>query len=153
MTGGDIGLFVQADSAIDLVVQANDLLVDGGLSTSVILSLFTDRQVDLDEIPFGETSRRGWWGDLFTDLPGDLIGSRLWLLKREKRTVETLSRAEEYALEALQWMLDDGVADLIEPTASYDLNGALQLQILITKPKETLNFRFKTKWGVVAEET
>lgn len=152
---GDIGLFIQGDSVktVDLVVDANDLKTDDGLQTAVIVSLFTDARADEDEIPAEDRSARGWWGDLFPEVAGDRIGSKLWLLKREKRTVETLNRAEEYASEALQWMIDDGVAESLDVTASWDPNGAMQLQILITKPKDTLNFRFKLKWGVEAEES
>ena len=43
-------------------------------------------------------------------IPGDKFGSRLWLLAREKITDKTLGRVREYAAEALQWMVDDGVA-------------------------------------------
>lgn len=154
LMSGDIGLFLQDDDTFDVEVASSDLSTDEGMQTAVIMSLFTDRQVETDDLPIEETSVRGWWGDLFPEVPGDKIGSRLWLLKREKRTVETLNRAEEYALEALQWMIDDGVADSVEASASWDsTTGALLIQIMITKPKETLNFKFKTKWSTEAERS
>lgn len=149
---GDIGLFIQLDNTVDVEVDSEDLKVDEGLKTAVLVSLFSDRQVDADELPEEDTSRRGWWADLFPEFPNDRIGSRLWLLKREKRVLETLNRAEEYAVEALQWMIEDGVADSVDASASWDSSGALLLLILIRKPKDTLNFRFKLKWGVEAEE-
>lgn len=153
MSGGDIGLFLQPDNSIDLVVEGNDLKIDAGLQTAVLISLFTDARADVDEAPAEDSSRRGWWGDVFPSVDGDQTGSKLWLLKREKRTVETLNRAEDYCLEALQWMLDDGVAASIEVTPSWDPDtGALLLLVLITMPDESRQtFRFKKKWDVEAE--
>lgn len=145
----DIGLTLFENGSIDVLVQNNDLAVDDGLKTAVLISLFTDRRVDSDDLPPEESSLRGWWADQFPDVPGDLIGSRLWLLKREKRTVETLNRAVEYSIEALNWMVEDGVADSLDVSADYDDNGALMLTITIMKPKDkdATTFRFKPKWN------
>jgi phage gp46-like protein len=88
---------------------------------------------------------------LFPEVQGDQIGSKLWLLKREKRTLETLNRAEEYAVEALQWMIEDGVADSVEASASWNTDGAMQLEIMLTMPSGKQNFRFKLKWATEAE--
>jgi phage gp46-like protein len=76
------------------------------LATAVLISLFTDRQISADETaPDGTDDPRGWWGD-----EGQyLIGSRLWLLERAKRTQDTLTLAQSYIEEALQWMVDDGI--------------------------------------------
>ena len=41
----------------------------------------------------------------------------LWLLAREKRTPAVLARAELYVREALQWLVDDGVASAIAVAA------------------------------------
>jgi len=74
----------------------------------------------------------------------DQIGSRLWTLKRRKRTTETLRLYEDYTREALQWLLDDGVADTIKVSAAYDENGFAQGSIIISKPAgET---RFSVAW-------
>ncbi|EOM5101013.1 phage GP46 family protein [Escherichia coli] len=65
-----------------LQLNGADLLTDNSLLTAVIISLFTDRRaLDSDEIPDGTRDRRGWWGDSFRERP---VGSRLWLLSREK---------------------------------------------------------------------
>ena len=147
---GDIGLFIQSDGSIDIQLENNDLATDEGLRTAVLISLFTDRRVDQDELPPEEERARGWWADLFPDEPGDVIGSRLWLLQREKRTVETLNRAEEYCSEALQWMIDDGVAGSVDVSASYDSAGFMIISISIQRPdlKDRTTFRFRTPWEV-----
>lgn len=147
MSARDVGLFIQIDGTLDIELDGADLATDSGLQTAVMVSLFTDSRVDQADVPYVGSSRRGWWGDLFPDVPGDKTGSRLWLLAREKRTVETLHRAEDYAEEALQWMIDDGVAESVDASASYDENGAMALEVLITKPGgDQKRFRFEKAW-------
>lgn len=79
------------------------------LASAVLISLLTDRQAAVDdEIPDGTDDRRGWWGDIEADA---LLGSRLWLLTRSKQADQTLQRAYDYIVEALQWLItDDAVA-------------------------------------------
>lgn len=118
----------------DLADPGADLTPDDGLETAVIDSLFTDRLAEPDdELPDGDTDRRGWWGDMLAETPGDRIGSRLWLLSREKELPEVLGRAEEYANEALAWLVDDGVANSVEVTAENPSPGLMTLQITITR--------------------
>ena len=101
---------------------------DAGLGTSALISLFTDRRAGGDDgLPPAE--RRGWVGDVLAEVPGDRYGSRLWLLKREKQTEETRIRAEEYAREALEWMVDDGLVSAIEVEAAWVAPGMLGLRL------------------------
>jgi phage gp46-like protein len=154
---GDVALFFNSNPegiSIDALIESNDLATDDGLRTGVLISLFTDRRVTADELPFGEQSLRGWWGDLFPDQDGDQIGSRLWLLAREKRSVETTNRAVEYSEEALQWMIDDGLAESVTVDAAYDGNGFMILTVLIQKPVGTeLKYRFKLKWNAEGDRS
>ena len=108
----------------DWVIKDHDLASDDGLKTAIILSLFTDRRaLEDDPLPDGSDDRRGWWADAFA---GDQIGSRIWLLEREKDTREVVNRARDYAEEALQWLIEDGIAQRIEVMAGWvDQSGAL----------------------------
>ena len=121
----------------DMAVADGDLAVDDGLRTAVIISLLTDKRAPDDAvIPDGSGDRRGWWGDLPLDAPdappaGDHIGSWLWLLAREKQLPETARRAEAYARDALQWMIDDGVAQRVDALATFPLLGWIKLVITI----------------------
>ncbi len=116
---------------LDLRVAAPDLAIDGdGLQTAVIVSLFTDRRVEPEELPPGESDRRGWWGDVLNRDAGALRGSRLWLLRREKRTPEVLQRARAYAEEALAWLVDVGAAGAVHVAAAW-LGELLALGITI----------------------
>lgn len=128
-----------------LQVANGDLSPDEGLETAIVISLFTDKRVSDDELPIEETSKRGWWGDAFPNVDQDKIGSRLWLLERVKRTAETLRKSEDYIKEALNWLIEDGVAASIEVTSSYDENNQLIAAIVVSKPKGRTS-RFQLLW-------
>ena len=107
-------VFDAATVSADLGLTGGDLVAEEGLKTAVLLSLFTDRRAEEDdELPAEESDRRGWWGDLVPPAPRDRIGSKLWLLTREKLTRDVQNRAREYAREALQWLIDDRVAQSV----------------------------------------
>ncbi len=124
---------------------------DGGMETAVILSLFTDRTAAADDVlPDNSADRRGWWGDL--PLEGgtqDQIGSRLWLLDRAKATTKTAARAVRYALEALQWMKDDGVVGSIKITAEYLTREELLLTVILTREiaGQPVDHRYDYVWN------
>lgn len=146
----DLGLTWDVDSfSADFSIAANDLATDDGLETAMILSLFTDRRAeDGDDLPDGETDRRGWWADAHPVIPSDRFGSRLWLLDRAKQTQETLDLAEAYAREALQWLLDDKVSDRIEITASIPRLDVLGLEVTVYKPQvDPVSYRFNYTWA------
>lgn len=117
---------------------------DGILETAVIVSLFTDRQADADdEIPDGTGDVRGWWGDVLSPVDGDLIGSRLWLLHREKQVESVRKDAETYVYEALEHLLDDDTATSINVIATYPRPEWLALSISIQRADSTsLNFNY-----------
>lgn len=144
-TAGPIGF------SFDWGVEKGALAADDGLTTAVIQSLFSDRVASADdELPDNSGDRRGWWGDMaLDDGKPDPIGSRLWLLARAKATVRTAARAQQYALEALQWLKDDGVAGDIEVTAQYVTAEQLRLTVNITRQVagQPVNHRFDYVWN------
>lgn len=145
---GDLAL-VWLGSSADLVKLDGDYAVEPGLTTAMLLSLFTDRRAEPDDVPpSGDpTDRRGWWADEFAAVPGDRMGSRLWLLARAKRTAETLRRAEEYAREALQWMLDDSVAASLDVTVEF-VGDSMVISIVVHRPgRDPLSLKFAHVWN------
>lgn len=154
----------------DWAIKDHDLAPDDGLETAVILSLFTDRRARQDDpLPDGSEDRRGWWADAYHPAPlgappgegNDLIGSRLWLLEREKDTQEVVNRARDYAEEALQWLVEDGIAEQIEVMAGWVqqngeltgqktatvIPGVLGLGAVIYRPVDPpLKYRFETQF-------
>lgn len=150
----DIGLTWDVMEATgDVAVAANDLVRDDGLQTAVLLSLFTDRRAEQgDQLPDGETDRRGWWADAVPVVDGDRHGSRLWLLARAKQTSATLERAERYAREALAWLLEDQVAERVDVLAEFARSGMLALTVTIYRPRaDPVRYRFDQAWGDTPE--
>lgn len=135
--------------ALDFALDGADLATDDGLETAVALSLFTDRRAERDDaLPGGDDDRRGWWGDTFAAVEGDRIGSRLWLLSREKNLPEALNRARDYGAEALAWMVEDGIAERVEVIAAAPLNNVLLLDVAVFRPKDPpVRFRFERFWN------
>lgn len=132
----------------DWLVAGPSLQADDGLRTAVVLSLFTDRLAGADDaLPDANAGRRGWWGDAYAAVPGDLIGSRLWLLARSKQLPQVLRAAELYASEALQWLVDDGVASAVDVQAEVVRDGLLGLQVSITRSAAPVQrYRFEAFW-------
>ena len=89
----DIALISEDGERFDLATANNDLVGEDGFRTAVLISLFTDKRVELAELPAGETDRRGWVGDLLSDIEGDEIGSKLWLLERSNLTLDVIPKA------------------------------------------------------------
>lgn len=107
---------IWVNGAGDLSIDGHDFEVDESLTTAVILSLFTDRAVAEDELEDG-MQNQGWWGDSYSDEPW---GSKLWLLRRKKSSEEVVNDAEDYAYEALDWLMNDGFIDSIIVNASRE---------------------------------
>ncbi len=132
----------------DLALDGDDLLLDHSLQTAVVISLFSDRRARADDaVPGGSADRRGWWGDAWAEVVGDQIGSRLWLLSREKELPETLRRAREYAEESLAWLVRDGIASTVTAVPSVPRTDVLRLDISIRRREGgEENFQFDVLW-------
>ncbi|NHQ81547.1 hypothetical protein HA051_08165 [Chromobacterium vaccinii] len=100
---------------IDLSAPLPLALFADPIDSAIVLSLFCDSRALPDD---RQSDPRGWWGDVLASVPYDRWGSRLWLLaQRAKHTPQTLRDAVHYAREALQWMVDDGVARSLDVSA------------------------------------
>jgi phage gp46-like protein len=128
----------------ELATSAAAMTEENSLQTAVIISLFTDRLANVDDVPPDSTDdRRGWWADSLAANENDNIGSRLWLLDREKETANVLRKAEEYTYEALEWLVEDAVASAVRVVATNPRDGWLNLNIQIDRPgKETAQYNY-----------
>lgn len=130
-------------------IESTDLSAADSLTRAIVISLFTWRRANQDDITEGQ--KMGWWGDAIEPPePNDKIGSRLWLLAREKILPNIFIRAREYALEALQWLIDDHIASRIEVIAErYGADGiALQCTIYRADGTNTV-LRFDNAWEII----
>ncbi len=120
------------------------------LVTALAVSLFTDRLAeDDDPLPDWTTDRRGWWADHEADLVHGAtpIGSRLWLIAREKQTDETRLRAEAYIREAVAWMIQARLATDIDVAVDWFAFERLGADVTIYRgPASSIAVRFETLW-------
>lgn len=125
----------------DWALVGSRLAEGDDLASSILDSIFTDRQAEADDvIPDGTGDRRGWWAD-------PTFGSRLWLLDRSKQVDDTLKRAKDYCEEALQWLLDDEVVASIDVETSFPQPGMLGIVLTVRKQDGTLqSFEFDWVW-------
>lgn len=150
----DLAFTFYGDTAeFDLSLKNWDLAYDEGLETAILISLFSDARVDVEELRPGESDRKGFWADAVVPAEGKNTGSKLWLLDRGKITDETLEQARDWCIEALNWLLEDGIAsDLdVEVTRVTGRNDAVLIDITVVRPgDEEFNFKYDYVWGVRA---
>lgn len=131
----------------DWSMTNGDLSTGSPLETAVLVSLFTDQIAAPDFVlTDGTTDRRGWWADAFETSP---IGSRFWQLDRAKKAnAQTLLlEARDIGQQALQWLLDDGVAATVDVAAWWYTPSSLGIRVKITEPDGTTsNFSYAGAW-------
>jgi phage gp46-like protein len=133
----------------DWQFDGRDLESGQDLETATIISLFTDRLAHPDDaLPDPQDGdRRGWWADWDSGVGN--IGSRLWLINREKQTEAVRLRVEDYCREALAWMLEDDVADSVQVAAQWNPRapGRLDVDVVISRARAVLLHRsFSWAW-------
>lgn len=141
----DAALVWKEFSADIALTAEGDLLLDQGLYTAVMISLFSDaRAPDEAILPTLDSDRRGWWPDSDTAS----LGSLLWLLAREKTLPETAARAREYCETALAWLVGEEIAEAVTVEALLVRPFGLQLTIIV---KRGTARRYTHLWEGVAE--
>lgn len=119
----------------DFAIVNGDLLMDNGLNTALIISIFCDRQAAPgDVIPDGGSDPRGWWGDSAgAGIPGMLTGSGLWLEIPGLQTDAKLLALQNRVLTATAWMTSGtpAVADKVTCTATYPALGAVNISVSV----------------------
>jgi len=132
----------------DWVMDGTQLQSGSDLATAVLISVFTDRLANPDDvIPDGSNDPRGWTGDLGETV---LIGSRMWLLERAKQTQQTLNDAFDYLTEALQWLIDDGAVARIDIKTEWTRPSMLGAMVVLFKQDGTeLAMKFTWAWAGV----
>lgn len=137
-------------SAYDLFPAQGDPLVS--LAQIVLISLFTDRVANPDdELPPGQTDRRGWFADTSTDK----LGSRLWLDEGAAVDDNTLLRNRHFVEEALAHLTRDGLATSVEidmDIVTDDRNpteARLETEIrVLLDQKRGVILKFPDLWGL-----
>lgn len=136
----------------DWLLAPPDLDGSRQLVTAVAVALFTHRLArDDDPLPDPAGSRRGWWADheaaeIWDGWP---IGSRLWLLSREKQTEQTRQRAETYIREALDPFVERRIVSGYDLAVAWFAHERLGAEITLYRGGDRIAVRFETLWDEV----
>lgn len=141
----DLKLVPGDDGFYDIDFNGFDLVLTADLEPSVLISVETiARAKPDDQLPQNTDIRRGNWRDQFLEIP---MGSRLWILSREKMSPDILSRINQLFFECLEWMVIDGVATRVLITSEIYNDEIIFINARIQRPgKEDLNFPFYYNW-------
>ena len=134
---------------------------DGELADAVAVALGTDRIADpSDSLPDpNDDNRRDWWGDLDAVLlfNGWAIGSRLWLLAREKITGSaakqgaTAAKIDAYIREAMKPFVDRKIASSMQITVTrVDVDYFTAQVVLYRGPAVLVDIQYSGLWSKIA---
>ena len=107
-TPTDIAYEQDADGIFDLAVDADtrDWSMTRGLDSALFVSIFSDARAFSDEVA-DPMRRRGWTGDLVSDVPEDRHGSTLWFFEQARSDRSEDIRQSVY--DSLEWLIDVGL--------------------------------------------
>lgn len=135
----DIAILWSNDSfSGDIAIEAGRLVTDDGLRTAIEISLFTDaRAGEDDRLPDEGADPRGWWGNAYPagETGPRELGSKLWLLEREKLTAANVERGRVYAADALAWLKDAGIVSALTVRAAAIGRQMLAIAIEVDRPE------------------
>ena len=131
---GDVAYILTPDGGQIIYSGGQPLMDAGGLENAVNISLFTGP---------------GYWANALNENePDRQIGSDFEERVRPKAiTTAYLRDVEDAALDALQWMINQKIAQTIEAVAIWPELNQVDLKILITKPDGvTVVVRYELNW-------
>lgn len=132
----------------DISILNGDLKECDDLDSAVIISLFTWARAAASEVD-ENAPRFGWFGDKIDADSTDSTGSKLYLLKRKKITNQTIMDAREYIEQALQWMIEDGVATEIKVEVERNASDVNRVDALvqIVRGDRSRTMKFNDLWS------
>ncbi len=114
-------------------------VVGDSLESKIGMLLFTDARCEDYELPVYEQSKKGFWANAFDNKN---IGSKLWLLKRAKKTNNILNDVNAYCNQALEPLVTEKIVSKIEINTHFE-NKAIVIIInvyTLQGKKESINF-------------
>jgi phage gp46-like protein len=127
------------------------------LADAIIVALNSDALADTSDVlpDPRDDNRRGWWGDTdaATIWNGWPLGSKLWLLTREKivdnnaRAGATTTRAQMYIQQALQPFIDNKICSNVVVNVTQLDSERIQASITIYRgPKTAIQLQYQQVW-------
>lgn len=122
--------------------DSGDIETAATLDTAILMSIFEELRATPGEQPVSEL-RRGWLGNEGT---GFEQGSKLWEFEQERITGSMLAELGVVIRNALQWLLDDGIAKSITVETPTLENGRVGVRINFGRDESTVDRRYYQLW-------
>ncbi len=116
-------------------------VIGDSLESKICMLLFTDAQCENYELPAQEPSKKGFWANPFDKTN---MGSKLWLIKRAKKTKNILNDINSYCMQALEPLKQDSIVSNFEINSHFENNSVIVNIDIYTHQgkKEKLFFSF-----------
>ncbi len=117
----DFGFFLDEEGLYDIRIDpvARDFVTIDGLESASFVSLFSDRRAHADEVR-NPMERRGWIGNVVSEVPADNHGSGLWLYEQRRLTLEVAAGVRDEAEASHEWMRQERLVDNVTATVLMD---------------------------------
>lgn len=130
MTKREVRLQIE-NGSFDIVIENGDFANEDGFDTNIWVSLFTDARANSSQVIVPE-NRRGWMGNLVSDVPERQLGGYLWLAEQRRLNQDTLNETIDYIRHSLEWMVLDGIALKIDVTGQIIPRSGIAANVVIT---------------------
>lgn len=144
---GDIRLLQDANGRFDIVLENGDLADEDGFDTAIYISLFTDALAPA-AIVLKPENRRGWIGNVVSPVIDRDLGGLLWLTEQSRLNQNTLNEAVSHARQALNWFVEDELAEKIEVSGEIVPISGIRLTIIITVLHGETETHYVSLWEV-----
>lgn len=141
---GDVLFFDTLDGG-EISVENGLIECDKGFKTAVYLSLFGGNKEDDGRIKNTKT----WWGNMLDTPTDEKMVSRFQnVISSLPLNSKNIKMAEDAAKDDLQWMIENGIADLIETEIIVLNKKEIVLKIKILHDGETVeDSLYSLQWG------
>lgn len=139
---GDVKLY-QTDDNGEIRVEGGVVDMDGGLSTSVYLSLFGGEPDDSSD----QNTDKSWWGNLLETNPSFQYRSRTQhVLESLPLTLPNLLVLKEAVLEDCQYLLDEKIASDVHVEITVPTLNKVKISINVEAVGQEEQFEFVVNW-------
>jgi len=140
MAHTDLAMEKDAQGNYDLVIVDGLFKTTESFETAIQLLFFLDARAEPSEVPIAQ-NRRGWWGNVFNQIPNTELGNKLWLLFQARAIEETRLKAEQFVKQGFQQLVDSQHATKIEVVGELFEN------------RVEINIKIFTNQDVIIEQT
>lgn len=124
--------------------ENGDFSLTSGFDTAIAMSIFCERRALPNEVPVS-SRRRGFWGNVASLLEGFEIGSKIWLVRQERLTEETINKIKDYLNQGLAWFVSEGWAVDVS-TSVVAIDGIVRIDVTIERPNGQVETRGYDIW-------